>query len=98
KHTVMNKIDYGRNCPLARYLEEVSMIDNGGRKAQFASTLLLGLGYPLYIKPPDNKFNAYLLRQIQEEKQNDLLSEVASICSHCPQSVHCEAGASFQVC
>jgi hypothetical protein len=51
----MSKIDFGKNCGHARQLEEASMLANGGSKAQFAGSLLIGLGYPLYIQPPDIK-------------------------------------------
>jgi hypothetical protein len=92
-----SEIEFGENCPLTRHLLEVSMSDGRDNKAQFAGSLLLGLGYPqLGLKLPDLTFTAQLLRSITETGQTDLLPEVTAKCTHCPQSGNCEVGALFK--
>ena len=92
----MKKIGFAPNCPLTRYLEEVSSSAEVGLKAQFASTLLFGLGYPSFTQPPDFRFTADLLVNIRKDNTNNLLSEATEKCVVCPYSDSCEIGALFK--
>ncbi|TPQ25785.1 hypothetical protein ACH518_09310 [Methylomonas sp. HW2-6] len=89
----MDKIDFGQNCPLTRYLQKISMLDAGGRKSQFAGALLCGFGYPDFIRNlPDVTFTAQLLRSIAESGQIEILSDAANRCTECPELGRCEIG------
>ena len=92
----MKIIDFGQNCPLTHFLEEVSKVAGDGLDTQLASALLFGLGYPKYTQPPDITFTAHLLQSLRENRQNDLLSEATPHCLLCPQLDHCEIGALFK--
>jgi hypothetical protein len=92
----MKDIGFAPNCPLTRYLEEISMSAEPGLNTQFASILLFGLGYPSYTQPPDCRFIADLLWNIREDNPNNLLSESTAKCVLCPRSDNCEVGVLFK--
>ncbi len=88
-----SKSPMGEDCPLTRYLKEVSMYGSCDLKAQSAGALLYGLDYPRFTpQPPDLASIALLLASIAAEGQTDLLSEARETCLSCPQLPHCRVG------
>jgi len=89
----MKEIDFGQNCPLTRYLEEVSRLEGGNLKAKLAGALLFGLGYPHFTqKLPDITTTAQLVEQIVNASETNLLFEAEDKCAECPQSGSCKVG------
>jgi hypothetical protein len=94
----MSKIEFGKNCPLTQYLEEVSRLAGDGLKGPLAGALLYELGYPQFIqKLPDITITAQLVKQIVKASQTSLILESAEKCSNCPQSGSCKVGELIKV-
>ncbi|MGZ0078269.1 hypothetical protein [Methylomonas sp. YC3] len=89
----MSKPAIGKDCPLSRYLKEVSMCDVCDLKAQLAGALLYALDYPHFTpQTSDLASVTRLLESIAKEGQTGLLSEARSNCVNCPQLTHCNVG------
>ncbi|WP_415880744.1 hypothetical protein [Methylomonas sp. TEB] len=90
---MMSKPAISKDCPLTRYLKEVSMYDKSDLKAQLAGALLYSLDYPRFTpQTPGLTSVALLLESIAKEGQTALLSEARSNCVNCPQLTHCNVG------
>jgi hypothetical protein len=90
----MSEPAIGKNCPLSRYLKEVSISDKCDLKAQLAGVLFYSLDFDrLALKTHDLASTKKIIESIAISGQTDLLFETRNTCLNCPQLTNCKVGA-----